>query len=682
MNFNSQDYLAKLLAKENLTVQHGNYSTASFDVINRVLRLPLWKDKGKDVYDLLVGHEIGHALYTPAQGWHDSPEEFDDIPRSYLNIIEDIRIEKLVQRTYPGIVRAFRSGYKTLFDDNLFGTQDRDMTKAAFMDRLNIHSKGRGYFPVEFSESEQLFVDLAMGVETWEDVLNACREIKDFIDNREDYEDEREEEISEGQGDENELEEEGEESNQASMPGDDMGDDGNDTEGSEGEPVLEDSDTLTDDVYRENTRDLLDLSEDGTQPKYSSGISKEAIKAMLIPYKILKADRDKYPTRYNNEAILKDYKEEKDSINTIANLMAKEFERKKAAFQYSRSLESKKGSLNVNKLHQYQYSEDIFQTVTTLANAKSHGIVMFMDLSGSMSRILSDVVKQTITIAIFCKKVNIPFEIYTFTSGANLSEETNYVPIGNTLDGMERLKIVEVINSKIKKREFNKACEDLYSIAHNGSHWDYGVTYGERSEYDRLGSTPLVQTAMAAKDIVKKFQMRNQIEKTNIIFLTDGMADTVQPQWDSLADIETPWGNGIVMDFAGKKLKTDSIYNLYSMVIKRLGEVTNANVIGFFLAEDKYDFQTAMPDKLKWDFKKEFAAFKKTGILDLKKSNGYDDYFIIKVGNSRKADQEFEVKDKGAGIAIRDVKREFRKFNKNKKQSRQIVNKITDAVAA
>ncbi len=56
LNLQSQEYLAKLLAKENLSVQHGNYSTASFEIENRVLRLPLWADKGKDVYDLLVGH--------------------------------------------------------------------------------------------------------------------------------------------------------------------------------------------------------------------------------------------------------------------------------------------------------------------------------------------------------------------------------------------------------------------------------------------------------------------------------------------------------------------------------------------------------------------------------------------------------------------------------------------------
>ena len=76
------------------------------------LRLPLWKDKGKDVYDLLVGHEVGHALYTPADGWHDAEKKIGKIPRAYLNIVEDIRIERKIQETYPGIVRRFKAGYK------------------------------------------------------------------------------------------------------------------------------------------------------------------------------------------------------------------------------------------------------------------------------------------------------------------------------------------------------------------------------------------------------------------------------------------------------------------------------------------------------------------------------------------------------------------------------------------
>ena len=57
--------VAKLLAREDITIQRGNYETASFDVKNRVLQLPLWDGISNDVLDLFIGHEISHALHTP-----------------------------------------------------------------------------------------------------------------------------------------------------------------------------------------------------------------------------------------------------------------------------------------------------------------------------------------------------------------------------------------------------------------------------------------------------------------------------------------------------------------------------------------------------------------------------------------------------------------------------------------
>ena len=48
--------LAKLLATENISVQHKKVDTAYFDVKNRILCLPIWKEEmPDDVYDLLVG---------------------------------------------------------------------------------------------------------------------------------------------------------------------------------------------------------------------------------------------------------------------------------------------------------------------------------------------------------------------------------------------------------------------------------------------------------------------------------------------------------------------------------------------------------------------------------------------------------------------------------------------------
>ena len=108
--------LAKLLATENLTVEHIKCETASFDVKNRVLSLPLWI-ASESVYDMLVGHEVGHALYTPAEGW----EGMTDVPKSYVNILEDVRIEKAMKEKFPGLRKDFFAGYRELNDKYFFG---------------------------------------------------------------------------------------------------------------------------------------------------------------------------------------------------------------------------------------------------------------------------------------------------------------------------------------------------------------------------------------------------------------------------------------------------------------------------------------------------------------------------------------------------------------------------------
>ena len=67
-NHSAKSQLAKLLATENITVQHKpDAKTAWFDVKNRVLSLPVWREMSNDLYDLLVVHEVGHALDTPGR---------------------------------------------------------------------------------------------------------------------------------------------------------------------------------------------------------------------------------------------------------------------------------------------------------------------------------------------------------------------------------------------------------------------------------------------------------------------------------------------------------------------------------------------------------------------------------------------------------------------------------------
>ena len=114
VNHEIKTQLAKLLATENFVVEHKDVRTASFDVGSRVLVLPLWKLASNTVYDLLVAHECSHALFTPNEDWKVKV----DIPKQFVNVVEDARIEKLMKRKYPGLAKTFYQGYQELNDDD------------------------------------------------------------------------------------------------------------------------------------------------------------------------------------------------------------------------------------------------------------------------------------------------------------------------------------------------------------------------------------------------------------------------------------------------------------------------------------------------------------------------------------------------------------------------------------
>ena len=102
--------LAKLLATEDIVVEHKRVECAQFDVRTRVLTLPLWEKASRYVYDMLVGHEVGHALFTPDEDWFLE----HDIPHQFVNVVEDARIEKLMKRKYMGLAKSFYKGYSEL----------------------------------------------------------------------------------------------------------------------------------------------------------------------------------------------------------------------------------------------------------------------------------------------------------------------------------------------------------------------------------------------------------------------------------------------------------------------------------------------------------------------------------------------------------------------------------------
>ena len=147
-NIEIKGSLARLLATENLVVEHKQVPTASFDVDKRVLTLPMWTKASDIVYNMLVGHEVGHALYTP-----NDKDVFTNAPcpLGYINVTEDARIEKLMKRKYPGISKDFHGGYSELHEDDFFSVEDTDLNELTLIDRVNLHFKIGAYAMMPFS---------------------------------------------------------------------------------------------------------------------------------------------------------------------------------------------------------------------------------------------------------------------------------------------------------------------------------------------------------------------------------------------------------------------------------------------------------------------------------------------------------------------------------------------------
>ena len=171
--------LAKLLATENIVVEHDSSArTAAFDTLNRVLKLPVFKTENENVYNMLVGHEVGHALVTPTHWRDDLPS---DVPPDFVNVIEDVRIEKFIQSKFPGLRVDFTKGYDELNEQDFFAIRDKDLSKFSLIDRINLHFKLGVRALIPFTEEELVYVNAVDDCDTWQKVILAAKMLSEFV---------------------------------------------------------------------------------------------------------------------------------------------------------------------------------------------------------------------------------------------------------------------------------------------------------------------------------------------------------------------------------------------------------------------------------------------------------------------------------------------------------------------
>ena len=787
--------LAKLMAAENITVEHKKIPTAAFDVKNRVLYLPILKWKpGSDTYDLFCAHEVGHALWTPEAGWHSSVSKKGKGFKSFLNVVEDARIEKKIKRKFAGARTHMIGGYRELMNEDFFGLKKMgmDVNDLGLIDRINLYTKAGTDYGIEFSEEEKEWVEKVMRTETFEDVLEVtealyeyCKENESETDNSYDefgdmdesdeFGEDEESEGSDGSGDESEMDDfdmdmagdesaesdseedgvsgsgsEGEDSDDSdsglnsfekevkdamdkmreeneSKSGDSSDNSSDKTEGKTsdgfeggtGNPFdrqeMSGPTSLTDDNFREREEEMADMRDSVTVPNYLT-FPKLNIDAFIIDYKKVHKEIGEYyvtqegATEYGR-TLLKKFKSANEKM---ISYMVKEFEMKKAADIHRRAYNSKKGTLDMNKIHAYKYSENLFQQITSFPEGKNHGMVMFIDWSGSMSGCMKDTIEQLVNLTMFCQKVQIPFEVFAFSDSyrdwndednEEMYRRRNEIPYDTSLTGKkiasyktndmiisQNTKLINLFSSRMRNRELTDAYENVlmiadafsnrYSYYYSSSYHYYGIP----NNYN-LGGTPLDDTIIMSKSIIEEFKVRTKAQIVNAVFLTDGQSNRNGHYLDSTNVTRSFDRRALHIDDKASRTRTYPVSDKglqkkeTDILLEGLKNSLGINLLGFFLLSGSGRrvsgnlgyIMSSYPTEV------ELSQFRKDKFL-IDKGTSYDELYILNV-KGLEIDEVDHFDSVAAGSSKAEIRKALKKNTKNKLKNRVLLNAFIEKVA-
>ena len=711
--------LAKLLATEDLIVEHRKVDTAQFNVQTRVLTLPNWERASNNVYDSLVAHEVGHALYTPDREWFKEVK----IPQSFVNIVEDVRIEKLMKRRYAGLAKTFYNGYNELNDNDFFEIENEDLDTFNIADRVNLHYKVGAWVDVPFSVSEKSIVGVIGDVETFDETLSAAEALYNlckketekkqkeeeinkedfFLDNKDSGMDNTDSDVDDSNSD-------SVDDSDSNMEGD-IDIDYQPTSIAGGMnvsdlPDIDEPEIHTAQAFEDALKDLTNLNEDNKENVYVE-LPQVNLKSIIVPNNVVHdrinfhwQEEEKRWTDNKGDYLLhegcydssdNEYYKFKKNAQKEVNYLVKEFECKKSASAYARSTVARTGVLDTTKLHTYKYNEDLFKKINVVPDGKNHGLVFILDWSGSMQYVLQDTLKQLYNLVWFCKKVSIPFEVYAFTNDYPREQfmTSSYEKKEGHALIEETFSLLNLFSSKVKSKELEIQMKNIFRIAcgFDRNVWTYySIPLGMN-----LSGTPLNETLVALHQILPQFKKQNDVEKVQCVILTDGegaplrYSKKFQRHWESEDYMGSQYINENCIIRNRKTGHTYSCAGLghwadvSDLLIKDLRQsFPHTNFIGIRILANRdasqfirrytgYEGDAYYKINSRWKKEKSFAI----------KNSGYHTYFGLS-SSSLSNDDEFQVQEDATKAQI---KRAFVKSLKNKKMNKKVLGEFVELVA-
>jgi hypothetical protein len=684
--------LAKLLATENLKVEHRKVSTACFDVHNRVLILPIWKTASATVYDLLVGHEVGHALYTP-------DKDFGDAPKDFVNVLEDARIERLMKVTYPGLRKSFFEGYTQLWEDDFFGVKEKEIGNLPFIDRINLYFKGKPDMP--FSEEESVYVVRASQTKSFDEVIALAKELMEYAKQKQQEKvdlpapnttQDGGEMTPNGGGQTQETQSGDSEDGQDNDPAD-LNTPSYSSQGIGGDSVDE-TRSLTEETLREALETLVD---DNAKEWVYIDVPEVNLAEHIITWKEVRANFDRmYQSKFwetdNHYLNLSFQKceEYKKSAQKSVNYLVKQFEMKKSARQYARAATSKTGVIDTNSLYKYKLTDDIFKKVTTTPDGKNHGLVMLLDWSGSMTDCLMDTLRQTYNLIWFCKKVNIPFRVYAFQSGYfhgndPAEDYSNLQP--NALHLSKDFFLLEFFSSEMNTKVLDRQMQLVWAQAYACARY----TSYQAQPTMVLGGTPLAESVICMREIVAKMKSVEKVQKVNVVCLTDGESNPMSYITDTPRAFEqyrrpeylchNRHKTFILRDPVTRySRKIDaSPYNTTREIVSFYREITDYNWIGIRLCSKLEMNRIAIHNDLDADLLGK--QWQKERYAEVTEKLGFSKQFFMPNSYIGGGTDDIEVKTKNEVATKAELTRAFKKHMGSKMTNKTILNAFIEQIA-
>ncbi len=307
---------------------------------------------------------------------------------------------------------------------------------------------------------------------------------------------------------------------------------------------------------------------------------------------------------------IEQYNDFKDRNTDYINLLVKEFEMRKAATAYKRLKVSETGDIDINKISQYRLQDDIFRKMMRVQKGKSHGLVLVMDKSGSMSDNMKGAIEQIVVLAMFCRKVNIPFVAYSFTTctsamqhdfNGRIQPPVFTMKAGDLVMNHE-LSLREVLNSRMNSSQFTQSVINQIAIGQGFRgklpHMKYIPSH------EGMGSTPLHETLVVMRDVVRDFKNHNGLDVVNMIVVHDGQSDPTRSYYKQDCTgkpynryIGSSWNTENYNEYREPVIVTDkkenwstrmnmnARYPMTDAMMKWFQQTTGCGIYGFFITE-------------------------------------------------------------------------------------------------